>query len=503
MSKQERPNILLITADQMRWDCMGCAGNSAINTPNLDAIAERGMYFGNAYTPDPICVPARASIMTGNYPQNCTGQKTNGGRIKESQPLLTEVLKGVGYRTYALGKLHFVPYSPPGEPRLVHGFEHVDLHESGRMLAQFAKNKKLRGIEDYFDYLESAGWDGYSRAHGIGNNDVRPCASPLPEEHHVDCWIADRTIEQIDRHSTEFSDRPFFMWMSSPKPHSPYDPPRPYDNMYDPRELPKPFGSMELLKGRYPAIEATLFSHAADSVSPEAWQVIRSYYYGCISFLDAMIGRVVNHLKSKNLLDNTIILFSSDHGDLLGDFGGCFKVNHLNGSVRVPFLVAGPGITPGVRSGELVGLQDILPTFASMAGADIGQDVDGIDLSGHLSGAEKSVPREFYYSTTQTSKGNGGQSAMVANKRFKYIYSEANATEELYDQTEDPGELNNLANDSSCKELLADMRKVLVESSREFKDDLLLSGGELSRFDLDCSKFPELPVKKSMGWRWY
>jgi arylsulfatase A-like enzyme len=215
-----------------------------------------------------------------------------------------------------------------------------------------------------------------------------------------------------------------------------------------------------------------------------------------------MIGRVVNHLESKNLLDNTIILFSADHGDLLGDFGGCFKVNHLNGSVRVPFLAAGPGIASGVRSEELVGLQDILPTFASMAGAEIGQEVDGLDLSGYLSGAEKSVPREFYYSTTQTKKESGGQSAMVTDKHYKYIYSEGNATEELYDQKDDPGELNNLASNSTSEELLGDMRNKLIECAKEFNDDAILSGDSLSRLDVDCSKFSELPVG-GMGWRWY
>ena len=148
----DHPNILLITADQFRWDCLGCMGNEVIQTPNLDAIADRGVLFSNAFSPDPICVPARASIMTGNYPQVCTGVKANGGRIKEGQPLLTEVLKGVGYRTYALGKLHFVPYAPPGEPRLVHGFEHVDLHESGRLIGQYDPEGKLQGLEDYFDY---------------------------------------------------------------------------------------------------------------------------------------------------------------------------------------------------------------------------------------------------------------------------------------------------------------------------------------------------------------
>ena len=248
----DQPNILLITADQFRWDCLGCGGNPVIQTPHLDALAARGVRFENAYTPNPICVPARASMMTGNYSFRCTGSKQNSGRIRDDQPLLTEVLKAVGYRTYALGKLHFVPYAPPGEPRLVHGFEHVDLHESGRMLAKFDPKGELEGVEDYFDYLENEGWSGYTRAHGIGNNDVRPCPSPLPVEHTVDHWIADCTIRQIDRHRREFSDRPFFMWMSSPKPHSPYDPPRPYDDLYDPRTVPAPFGSVDDLADRNP-----------------------------------------------------------------------------------------------------------------------------------------------------------------------------------------------------------------------------------------------------------
>lgn len=493
------PNILLVTADQFRWDCLGCMGNQVIKTPNLDAIADRGVVFSNAFTPDPICVPARATIMTGNYPQICTGQKTNGGRIRDGQPLLTEVLKAVGYRTYALGKLHFAPYSPPDQPRLVHGFEHVDLHESGRMIGQYDPRGEAQGIEDYFDYLKSVGWRGYTRAHGVGNNDVRPCPSPLPAEHYVDHWIADCTITQIDRHSREFSGRPFFMWMSSPKPHSPYDPPRPYDNMYDPREIPAPFGSADDLIDRNPYLDQTRYTHAITTLSPEAWQVIRSYYYGCISFLDAMIGRVVDHLEKKGLLDNTLILFTADHGDLIGDFGSCFKANHLNGSVRIPFIAAGPGVAQGKMSRALVGLQDILPTFVTFAGADIGQSVQGMDLSPHLE--DTNIPvRDLFYSTTRT--GVGRQSAMVTDGQWKYIYSEANATEELYDQVNDQGELYNLARAPEQKDRLMAMRKLLRECAIEFDDTEILDGDGFARTNVDRTKFADAPVS-GMGWRWY
>lgn len=493
-----RPNILLITADQMRWDCLGCMGNGHIQTPNLDRLASRGVLFRNAFTPNPICVPARASIMTGNYSHVCTGEKNNGGRIREGQPLLTEVLKGVEYRTYAMGKLHFVPYSPPGEPRLVHGFEHVDLTESGRILNRYDPQGRLSGLEDYFDYLKDVGWAGYSRAHGAGNNDVRPCPSPLPEEHHVDRWIAECTIRQLERHAREFAGRPFFMWMSSPKPHSPYDPPRPYDALYDPRDLPAPFAAAEGLAGRNPVLEETRLTHALDSLSPQAWRVIRSFYYGCITFLDAQIGRVMEKLEGMGFLSNTLVVFTADHGDLLGDFGSAFKANHMNGSVRVPFIAAGPGVAEGAVSDALVGLQDILPTFASAAAAEIGQPVHGLDLTPHLADGGTTV-RDLFYSQTL---GPPRQSVMVTDGEWKYIYSEPNALEELYDQLNDPGEMHNQAADPGRRRRLSDMRERLRVKAHELGDTEILGPDGFARSELDRDRIRALPVR-GMGWRWY
>ncbi len=496
----DRPNIMVIMADQLRWDCLGCMGNPVIKTPNIDALAARGVLFRNAFSPNPICVPARATIMTGNYPHVCTGVKNNGGRIRAGQPLLTEVLKREGYRTYAMGKLHFVPFSPPGQPRLVHGFEHVDFHESGRAIAQFDKTGGTRGIEDYFDYLTDVGWHGYSRAHGIGNNDVRPCPTPLPPEHTVDHWIADCTIRQLDRHFEETPDHPFFMFMSSPKPHSPYDPPQSYAAMYDSRAIPLPFGSVEDLKTRNPQLEQTRYTHAVDTLSPEAWQVIRAYYYGCVSWLDAQIGRVLARLSEKGCMDNTLILFAADHGDLLGDFGTVFKMNHLNGSVRVPFIVAGPGAARGASSAALVGLQDILPTLAGAAGAAVGQAVHGKDLARTLADPSNAV-RDIYYSSTGD---DPRQSAMVYDGRWKYIYSQAaGGVEELYDQERDPGELHNLAHDPSHREALAGMRARLVKTAIELGDEALFDGDRLKTSDAFSEDPKTHCMVGSMGWRWY
>ena len=494
----DRPNVLLITADQMRWDCLGCTGNPVIRTPNLDRLASQGVLFRNGFSPDPICVPGRASIMTGNYPHVCTGSKGNGGRIREGQPLLTEVLKAVGYRTYALGKLHFVPYAPPGGPRLVHGFEHVDLTESGRMIRQFDPEGRLTGVEDYYDYLRSVGWAGYSRAHGVGNNDVRPCPSPLPAEHTVDHWISDCTLRQIDRHIDQTPDRPFFMWMSSPKPHSPYDPPRPYDAMYDPRDIPRPAQSERGLADRYAMIERIRYTHAIDTLSPQAIQVIRSYYYGCITFLDAMVGRVLSRLDERGLAENTLVWFSADHGDLLGDFGSFFKCNHLNGSVRVPFIVAGPGVAKGRVSDALVGLQDILPTTAALAGAPIGQDVQGVDLSPTLADPAR-PPRDVFYAASMESPW---QTAMVTDGQWKYIYGEANGTQELYDQVSDSLEQTNLIADPSCAAEAHHLRQRLRACAEELGDERILDGDGFARSGVDRKALAKLPVS-GMGWRWY
>lgn len=494
-----RPNILLITADQMRWDALGCMGNPVIRTPNLDALAARGVLFRNAFTPNPICVPARASIMTGNQPPVCTGSKKNSGRIRDGQPLLPERLKTAGYRTYALGKLHFVPYSAPGEPRLVHGFEHVELTESGRILAQFDPRGEREGLEDYIDYLKSVGYGGYSRAHGIGNNDVRPCRTPLPQEHTVDHWVADRTLAQLARHRRECPERPFFIWMSTPKPHSPYDPPDPYDKLYDPRVIPPPFGDESLLDQKNPHIESIRVRHAQESLSPEARRVIKAYYYGCITWMDAMIGRVLDQLERDGLRDNTLVLFTADHGDLMGDFGAWFKSNHLNGSVRIPFVAAGPGVARGAVCDALVGLEDILPTFTAAAGVSAGQPVQGLDLSTVLRAGAGAV-RDVYYSSTLEGDSS---SAMICDGAWKYVYSAGNATEELYDQRHDPGELVNRALEPDHRDRREAMRACLIERAQALRDEKLFVNGGLVRSQVDREALRRERVAPAMGWRWY
>lgn len=495
-----RPNILLIMADELRADALGCYGNTVCRTPHLDALAARGVVFANGMTPNPICVPARAAITTGNYPHRCTGVKGNGGLIKNGQPKIAEHFGRQGYSTYACGKLHYSPYAPPDQPRLVHGFGVWDSAESGRMVAQFDPKGRQRGVEDYADYLEDVGWGGYSRAHGIGNNDVRPCPTPLPEEHHVDHWVADRTIARMKEHAADRTDNPFLIWCSFPKPHEPLDPPHRYVEMYDPRDIPPPLGDETFLQDRNPFMEQLRITHALDSLSPAARQVIKAYYYALISFQDAQIGRVMASLDELGLADDTIVIYTADHGDLMGDFGAYFKCSFLKGSLNVPLLFAGPGVPAGERREHLAGLQDIMPSLATLTGCPLEYGVDGADLTPVLADAEAPL-REVFYAQCL---GAPRQLAMVTDGQWKYCYAQEGPTEELYNLVADPDELVNLIATADPQEL-GRWRSLLCSEAARLGDTEVLDPASptgLAHAPLDRASYKDLPVG-GMGWRWF
>ena len=496
---RKRPNVLLIMADQLRADALGCYGNTVCQTPNLDALADAGVVFENSFTPNPICVPARATLITGNYPHVATGIKNNSGTVHDEQPKMPERFAEAGYETYACGKLHYVPYQPPGKPRRLYGWQHCDLTESGRLVNQYDPEGKLTGLEDYIDYLAEVGWAGYSRAHGIGNNDVRPCPSPLPPEHHVDHWVADCTIRRMREHVETRPEKPFLMLCSFPKPHSPYDPPAKYVDMYDPREIPEPVGHPSMLADRAPHADRERYQRGFTSLSPAARQVIKMYYYATITHQDAQIGRVLAALHGEGLAQDTIVIYCADHGDLMGDFGTYFKCSFLEGSVRVPILFRGPGVPAGERRSQLVGLQDIFPTLAAMTGTPVDADVQGVDLAATLTDPLADV-RDLYYSECLD---NPHQTEMVTDGRWKYCYAQEGPTEELYDLVNDPHELTNLAARDDAETLLAPWREKLIVEAKRFGDTGILdTDDQLVTTPLDRSTFKDIPVS-GMGWRWF
>lgn len=497
----KKPNVLFIMCDQMRHDAIRCNGNEFIKTPNLDRLAASGVNFSNAFTPNPICVPARASLTTGCYPHKCTGIKNNVGSIKEGYPLLGEEFNQRGYNTYAIGKLHYSPYQGPGEPRTTHGLQKTELAESGRILSKYDPENKLTGLEDYHDYLHDSGWGGYTRGHGLGNNDVYAAASPIPEEHYVDAWVADRSIDYMQQHIDEKSDQPFFMWASFPKPHSAFDPPHPYDQMYDPRKLPDPVGSFEMIKERGLASHvANYYTFLWHLLSPEAKKVIKAYYYGLISHQDKQVGKLLDFLERNGLRENTIVIYTSDHGEMLGDFGLYFKSNCYNASIRVPLMISYPDkLAKGHQSDELVGLQDLLPTLLSLTGEPLECEIDGQDLSPVL--LKQQPVRQYYVAQCL---GEPKQQYMVASKEWKYIYHEQGGIEELYQQKHDPNELDNKANsdDPHIAAIQQQMREYLIEWCRNNGDEMMLEAGDLKQSTpIGSLEKPKIP--NPFGRRYY
>ncbi|MCD6408002.1 sulfatase-like hydrolase/transferase [bacterium] len=494
MEKKVKYNVLLITADQLRFDAISPYGNEFVKTPNLEKLAKEGVIFENAYTTNPICVPARASITTGNYSHKATGRKSNSGKIKDGQNKIAEHFKRYGYSTYAIGKLHYVPYSPPDKPRLLHGFEYAELTEEGRILNLFDPEGKKEGLEDYHDYLKKVGWVGFDRAHGTGNNDVHPVVSPLPKKHYVDVWVAERTKKVIEKHIKINRNKPFFIWMSFPKPHSPYDPPFPYNRLYNPKEIPEPVGNLELLKYKNPYLYDRHFKYGWDKISPATVKVAKAHYHALVSLQDEMIGKVIKFLKEKGIFEKTIIIFTSDHGDLLGDFGIFFKSCFLEGSVRIPLLLYVPQKKfKNKKVKNFAGLHDILPTLSYFTGTPLEYPVDGENLMNFIDGKG----REFIVSQTGESPD---QSYMVRKGEWKYIYNEVEGIEELYNLEEDPYELKNLVQTGKYKGLLKKMRETLIEWCIENEDGKILEKGKLkkSKYKEDRNFNPNL-----LGSRWF
>jgi arylsulfatase A-like enzyme len=492
----KRPNLLFVNADQFRGDCLHCDGNELICTPNYDKLAAEGIRFSRAYTPNPICVPGRATMITGNYSHKCTGQKTNGGAVRDDQIKLPQLLADNGYETYASGKLHYIPYTPPDKPDTLNGFQHAALTESGRMLKLFDPKDELGGVEAYADYLKSVGWGGYSRGHGVGNNDIHPAASPLPAEHHVDAWVATQALEYLEYHKENHSDKPFYLNVGFPKPHAPYDPPYPWNTIYDPRQMPIPFVNRDG-KERNPYGDFNAVTHGIPRFSPETVQNARAHYYGLISFQDQQFGRLIQYLKDNGLYDNTIIIFTADHGDMMGDFGWFFKCVMNEGSCRIPFILKCPDGIKGCVSDEFVGLQDILPTVASLLGVELERKVDGMDLSPLLRN-EYFAGRDHIVSYSLESPN---QTYMVRSDRWKYIYSEANGCEEFYDMENDSAEEWNLIDKAELKAVIDEHRENMINWAMENGDTHILKDGKPVVTKVDKSKF-EFEVD-TLGWRWY
>jgi arylsulfatase len=459
-----RPNILLITTDQQRGDALGIDGNPALRTPVLDGLARSGVWFSNAYSEAPVCVPMRSCWMTGRHPLSLGQNRWRGDPFTRGE-ILPDALSASGYTTGVFGKRHFSPVREP------YGFDEMLIHESGRMGADREFD------DDYLAYLRNeTDWGGYSRGHGVGNNDVYAAPSVIPEPEHISSWTARESVKFIERHVTDREDQPFFCWCSFNKPHSPYDPPRPYDAMYRPQDVPAPALMPNGVADELPVNQRRISNYTWQTIGVEQMRASLACYYGLITHIDVCVGRLVQALTRLGLRDDTIIAFTSDHGDMMGDHNQYFKTTFYEGSARVPYLFYLPasvrdeqGVQLTGQASAPVGVSSLMPTLLDLAGVPKPATADGDSLVDAMRGGDAPNGGEVAAAYALLPEGAGpAHSAMLRWERYKYIFWQPGDQGQLFDVDADPGELNDLAAQPAYRGMAAEAHARLERRLAEY-----------------------------------
>ena len=459
-----RPNILLITTDQQRGDCLGCDGHPVVETPYLDELAEDGARFKHAYTSVPSCTPARAGIITGMDQWNHGRLTMTGNDPLEYPATLPGELAKAGYHTQAVGKMHFAP------SRRLYGFHNLVLDESGRSVPPFKSDYR-----EWFDENKKGPY-GY-RDHSVDWNSWMGRASHLPEHLHPSHWTASEGIKFL-KHRDET--KPFFTWLSFARPHSPYDAPQNYFDMYNGNsDIPR--AAVGDWCGRWDKKVADTnapFSRRTDKETQRA----RAGYYGNITFIDHQIGRVLYELRREDpeAWANTLVIFTSDHGDMMGDHHHWRKTYAYEGSAHVPFLMRFPKTWDLDREQVLnqpIELRDIMPTILDSAGVDIPESVDGDSLL-KLARDPDSDWRDFVQGEHTTCYDRDYGMQYVTDGREKYIWYHHTDEEMFFDLTEDPLECHELSKSPAHADRVALWRKRLADIN-ENRGDPRGKDGEL------------------------
>ena len=455
------PHILFLMADQFRADCLGADGNSVIQTPALDRLAAEGARFRHAYTSTPSCTPARAAILTGLSPWR--HGMLGYGRVAEEYPReLPRLLRAAAYYGLGIGKMHYHPQRNP------HGFHLTILDESGRVESEGFRS-------DYRSWFLSRAPTLDPDATGIGWNDYRGGEYALPEELHPTRWTGDVAVEFLRRYRGE---APFFLKVSFARPHSPYDPPPRLLSRYRDADVPPPAIGDWAARNDLPADPAQ-YQLWRGNLGREQALASRRAYYASVSFIDEQVGRILDALEERRLLDDTLILFTSDHGDMLGDHHLWRKTYAYEGSARIPLLIRWPRRWAWQRGQVLeqpVELRDLLPTFLDAAGVSLDTDpFDGRSLlalvRGETAGWREVIDLEHSQCYAPENHWNA-----LTDGRAKYIFSAYDGGEQLFDLTRDPQECNDLARDPAAAGELAAWRARMVAHLAERGPDFVKDG---------------------------
>jgi arylsulfatase len=444
-------NVLWICTDQQRFDTLGCYGNEYVSTPNLDKLAEKGVLFENAYCQNPTCTPSRASFLTGRYPRT-TRCRQNGQEMPMDEKLISKLFSEQGYVCGLSGKLHLNPCNPSVckamEKRIDDGYDVFHWSHGGH---------DGWPTHEYFQWLREKGVK-FTSENVEGTNLVQ---YGMPEAYHQTTWCVDKAINFMNANA-EY-DMPWFFSVNIYDPHHPFDPPKNYLEKYLDRldELPMPNyveGELENKpcfqkldhKGAYNNHDSNNETYSYDKMSEYEHKLVKASYYAMIELIDTQVGRLIDCLEANGQLDNTLIIFMSVHGEMLGDHGIYLKGPYFyEGAVKVPLIMSYPEkIKKGIRSKALVELMDIAPTLAEFAGMPAQKQMQGKSLVGLLTGRSsldehKTSVYSEYYNSMPWHKNPTAFCTMVCDGRYKLVAVHGQNEGELYDLKQDSNETTN------------------------------------------------------------
>ena len=439
-----RPNILWYCTDQQRFDTIKALGNPYVDTPNIDKLVESGVAFTHTYCQSPICTPSRSSFLTGLYPARLHNTRNGNDTFPEFPPLITKLIAESGYRCGNIGKFHLTSSGHRTEPRLDDGMTYWQFSHAPR--------------DDWEEGHHYADW---VRERGGDLDPMRNSEDRVPPEYHQTTWATECALEFIDVES----DDPWLLCVNIYDPHPPFIPPKVYADMFDPNEMPGPYFREEDLENQK-KLEAIDFQ--GEALPPEEHDAKRmqAYYYAMIKQIDDQFQRVLDHLEASGQLDNTVIIFTSDHGESLGDHGllqkGC---RFYEGLVRIPLILSWPGkFLQNVQRNALVELLDLTSTIVELAGLEQPAYMQGKSLIPLLTDATQADEhREFvrseYFDALDPffTDGSGAFATMYRNRKYKLSIYHGHDIGELYDLEQDPWEFNNLWDNPDYAEVKAEL----------------------------------------------
>lgn len=455
-----KPNVVLMMVDQMRADCLSILGHPVVDTPHIDQLARDGVLFKNAYSATPSCVPARASLLTG-MSQSSTGFVGYQDKVPfDYEHTLAEEFSNAGYHTQAVGKMHVYP------TRNLCGFHNVILHDGYMHYKRFKYNTKTIESQDYTDdYLqwlrEKAGSHVDLIDLGLDCNSstvARPWH--LDEELHPTNWVTTQSIDFLRRRDPT---KPFFLKMSYVRPHPPFDPPQAFYDMYRDLDLPEPPVGDWAEKDD---LNRAGFNPITDRgiVPKQRLKRAQAAYYALITHIDHQIGRFINAMQEYGVYHNTVILFASDHGELLGDHHLYRKSMPYEGSAKIPFILSDPGnnlqLNRNTAADQVVEMRDIMPTLLDAAHIEIPSTVEGQSVIPLCKNHEETEWRDYLHGEHHY----GAESFhYITNGKEKYVWFSFTGKEQFFDLVKDPQELHNLAQDPNYQNRMGILRERLIQ----------------------------------------